>query len=57
MLFDLKILKTTLEQIEVEKKIPQSAIIEAIEQALLLRTNVIMDSVDKSSFIVQFRNG
>lgn len=34
MLFDLKILKSTLEQIEVEKKIPQSAIIEAIEQAL-----------------------
>ena len=34
MLFDLKILKTTLEQIEVEKKIPQAAIIEAIEQSL-----------------------
>ncbi len=34
MLFDLKILKTTLEQIELEKKIPQSAIIEAIEQSL-----------------------
>ncbi len=34
MLFDLKILKTTLEQIEIEKKIPQSAIIDAIEQAL-----------------------
>lgn len=34
MLFDLKILKTTLEQIEVEKKIPQTAIIEAIEQSL-----------------------
>jgi N utilization substance protein A len=34
MLFDLKILKTTLEQIEIEKKIPQSAIIEAIEQSL-----------------------
>jgi N utilization substance protein A len=34
MLFDLKILKSTLEQIEVEKKIPQSAIIEAIEQSL-----------------------
>jgi N utilization substance protein A len=34
MLFDLKILKSTLEQIELEKKIPQSAIIEAIEQSL-----------------------
>ena len=34
MLFDLKILKTTLEQIENEKKIPQAAIIEAIEQSL-----------------------
>lgn len=34
MLFDLKILKSTLEQIEVEKKIPQAAIIEAIEQSL-----------------------
>lgn len=34
MLFDLKILKSTLEQIEQEKKIPQSAIIDAIEQAL-----------------------
>ncbi len=34
MLFDLKILKTTLEQIETEKKIPQAAIIEAIEQSL-----------------------
>jgi N utilization substance protein A len=34
MLFDLKILKTTLEQIEIEKKIPQSAIIDAIEQSL-----------------------
>lgn len=34
MLFDLKILKSTLEQIEIEKKIPQSAIIEAIEQSL-----------------------
>lgn len=34
MLFDLKILKTTLEQIEAEKKIPQAAIIEAIEQSL-----------------------
>ncbi len=34
MLFDLKILKSTLEQIEQEKKIPQAAIIDAIEQAL-----------------------
>lgn len=34
MFFDLKILKSTLEQIEVEKKIPQAAIIEAIEQSL-----------------------
>lgn len=34
MLFDLKILKSTLEQIELEKKIPQAAIIDAIEQAL-----------------------
>lgn len=34
MLFDLKILKSTLEQIETEKKIPQAAIIEAIEQSL-----------------------
>lgn len=34
MFFDLKILKSTLEQIELEKKIPQSAIIEAIEQSL-----------------------
>ncbi len=34
MLFDLKILKSTLEQIEIEKKIPQSAIIDAIEQSL-----------------------
>ncbi len=34
MLFDLKILRSTLEQIEQEKKIPQSAIIDAIEQAL-----------------------
>jgi N utilization substance protein A len=34
MLFDLKILKSTLEQIELEKKIPQAAIIDAIEQSL-----------------------
>ncbi len=34
MFFDLKILKSTLEQIEVEKKIPQATIIEAIEQSL-----------------------
>lgn len=34
MLFDLKILKTTIEQIEEEKKIPASTLWEAIEQAL-----------------------
>lgn len=34
MFFDLKILKSTLEQIEIEKKIPQATIIEAIEQSL-----------------------
>lgn len=34
MLFDLKILKTTIEQIEEEKKIPAAALWDAIEQAL-----------------------
>lgn len=34
MLFDLKILKATLEQIEQEKKIPQKTLIDALEQAL-----------------------
>ena len=34
MLFDLKILKATIEQIEDEKKIPASTLWEAIEQAL-----------------------
>lgn len=34
MLFDLKILKATIEQIEEEKKIPASTLWEAIEQAL-----------------------
>lgn len=34
MLFDLKILKATIEQIEEEKKIPAAALWEAIEQSL-----------------------
>lgn len=34
MLFDLKILKTTIDQIEEEKKIPGSVLWEAIEQSL-----------------------
>lgn len=34
MLFDLKILKTTIEQIEEEKKIPASTLWDAIEQSL-----------------------
>ncbi len=34
MLFDLKILKATLEQIEQEKNIPQATLIEALEMAL-----------------------
>ena len=34
MLFDLKILKTTIEQIEEEKKIPASVLWDAIEQSL-----------------------
>ncbi len=34
MLFDLKILKSTIEQIEQEKKIPASTLWEAIEQSL-----------------------
>lgn len=34
MLFDLKILKTTIEQIEAEKKIPAAVLWDAIEQSL-----------------------
>lgn len=34
MLFDLKILKTTIEQIEEEKKIPGAVLWDAIEQSL-----------------------
>ena len=36
-MIDLKVLKSALEQLEEERKIPKEKIIEAIEQALLMQ--------------------
>ena len=62
MLFDLKILKTTIEQIEEEKKIPAAALWDAIEQSLAAaykkdygkRGQVIRAKLDQDTGSVNF---
>lgn len=62
MLFDLKILKATIEQIEAEKKIPAATLWDAIEQALAAaykkdygkKGQVIRASMDQDTGSVNF---
>ena len=62
MLFDLKILKTTIDQIEQEKKIPATVLWDAIEQSLAAaykkehgkRGQVIRAKLDQDTGTVTF---
>ncbi len=62
MLLDLKVLKATLQQIEEEKKIPQAALLDAIEQSLAAaykkdlgkRGQIVKCQLDMESGATQF---